>query len=236
MKWRYACRNADHIIAISQCTAHDIVKYYGVDERKMSVVYQPVNSIYYQEPPTSNHQHPYMLYVGSVNSRKNLMGIVEAMTMIPESIRIPLVVVGDGGGYKRQVMNYVDSHGLTPLVEWRKAASHDELRSLYTDATLFVYPSFYEGFGLPVVEASLCKCPVVTSNLSSLPEAAGPHAVIVNPYDSSDIAHGMMKLLDSPEARESIGADSRRYALQTFSPSVLATKLMDIYQTTINNR
>lgn len=234
LKWRYACRNADQIIAISQCTARDIVKYYGVDERKLNVVYQPVNSIYYQEPTTPNRKHPYMLYVGSVNSRKNLMGVVQAMASIPESVRIPLVVVGDGGAYKRQVMEYVESHRLTSMVEWRTAASHDELRSLYTDATLFVYPSFYEGFGLPVVEASLCKCPVLTSSISSLPEAAGPHAVLVDPYDNSDIARGMMKLLDSHELREQIGADSRRYAMQTFSPSVLATNLMNVYHKTIN--
>ena len=103
------------------------------------------------------------------------------------------------------------------------------MRYLYSNARLLVYPSFYEGFGLPVVEALLSNCPVVTSNVSSLPEAAGPDSLLVDPGSVQDIADKMNMLLTDDTMRQSIADKGYRYATDNFSPKVLADRLMEVY-------
>ena len=233
-KWRYACNHADRIIAISECTKRDVLEFYNVPEHKVDVVYQPVNPIYYKpleavDSTTNGKTSPYMLYVGSVNSRKNLLGIVKAMELMPKDMQMPLKVVGGGGAYKQMVKEYIAAHNMEHLFEWTETINSTELQRLYTNAQLMVYPSFYEGFGLPVVEAQLCGCPVVTSNVSSLPEAGGPYALQADPNSAEDICNKMMKLLTDDEFRQTQIKGGWQYAMQTFHPSVLARQLMDIY-------
>jgi glycosyltransferase involved in cell wall biosynthesis len=235
-KWNYACKHADHIIAISECTKNDIIKFYGVPEEKISVLYQPVSPIYYNEGEEEAKEaadKPYMLYVGSINSRKNLLGIVKAMEMLPSDLQIPLVIVGNGGAYKQQVQHYIADHNMEKQFIWKQIIDNRELKKLYAGASLFVYPSFYEGFGLPVVEALLCGCPIVTSNVSSLPEAAGPASIQIDPNDTRAIADGMEKALIDSGLRKRMIEEGRRYAMDSFHPTVLARKLMDIYKVTL---
>lgn len=250
VKWRYACEHADRIIAISECTKQDIMRFYNVPEHKISVVYQPVNERYYSPLPASpcrggdairsacnsssiegNKGHvPYMLYVGSVNSRKNLLGAVKALEMMPKDMQLPLVVVGKGGEYMQEVKSYVAAHGMERLVDWRSGVDDEQLCELYRGAELFIYPSFYEGFGLPVVEAQLCGCPVVTSKVSSLPEAGGPFAQLVNPHSVEDISEKMMRVLSDSELRQQMVKGGHERAMQTFHPRVLAHQLMELYK------
>lgn len=234
LKWRYACKHADRIIAISECTKRDIIKFYGIDESKIDVVYQPVNPLYYQletTKPNFAEQEPYMLYVGSINSRKNLLGIVKAINLLPKDLQIPLVVVGNGREYKVQVEKYIAENNLGDLVQFHAPVNNQQdLCKLYQGATIFVYPSFYEGFGLPVVEAMLSGCPVVTSNVSSLPEAGGPYSLKANPESAEDIAAQMQKLLESETLRQEIGKKSYDYAMQTFHPGTLAKQLVGVYR------
>ena len=239
-KWRYACRHADRIIAISECTKRDVMRFYDVPEEKVSVLYQPANPIFYTDEDNSPAdtlaaESPYMLYVGSVNSRKNLLGIVKAMELLPHDLRMPLVIVGNGRGYKRQVQQYIADHHLERLFIWKRVTDNSELKRLYAGAALFVYPSFYEGFGLPVVEAELCGCPVVTSNVSSLPEAGGPASIQVAPGDTQAIADGMAKALTDSDLRSRMIAEGRAYAMETFRPTTLAQRLMDIYKITLKH-
>ena len=252
-KWRYAVHHADRIIAISECTKRDILHFYDVDENKIDVVYQPVNERYYKETdieatplnPATTSLFPsregcgeasFMLYVGSVNSRKNLLGIVKAMQLLPSDIDLPLYIVGNGHEYKREVKNYIAAHGMESRFRWLGGLTHAELHQLYAHAQLFVYPSFYEGFGLPVVEAMLSGCPVVSSNVSSLPEAAGPYSLLADPASPEDIAEKMLQALTDTELRTRMIAGSRQYAMQTFHPAVLARKLMETYHSTCSTR
>ena len=256
LKWKYACRNADRIIAISECTKRDIMRFYDVPDDRIDVVYQPVAPRYYiadasagndadtADGATAPQAQPslpelvgrdYMLYVGSVNSRKNLLGIVKAMEMMPRDLDLPLVIVGDGGAYKQKVQEYITRHGMDDRFLWPKNVSQDTLMSLYRSARLFVYPSFYEGFGLPVVEAQLCGCPVVTSNVSSLPEAGGPFALKADPTEPADISAQMVKILTDTDLRISLAAQGRDYALRTFHPSVLARELMATYSKVLSD-
>lgn len=232
MKWQYACNHADSIIAISECTKKDVLEFYNVPEHKVKVVYQPVNPIFYK-PLKREHTSPYMLYVGSINSRKNLLGIVKAMELMPKDVQMPLIVVGGGGSYKQKVKQYIAEHHMEDLFIWPEAVDNMELKHLYTNAQLFIYPSFYEGFGLPVVEAQLSGCPVVTSNVSSLPEAGGPYAMQADPSSAEDISEKMMQMLTDSELREKAIAGGREYAMSTFHPTTLAHQLMNVYESLV---
>ena len=143
---------------------------------------------------------------------------------------MPLVIVGGGGSYKQTVRQYIADHGLDDLFLWPEMVGNTDLKRLYTNATLFVYPSFYEGFGLPVVEAQLCGCPVVTSNISSLPEAGGPFAQQADPNSPEDIRDKIQLLLTDTELIERTRIMGRQRALQTFDPVNLARQLMGVYK------
>ncbi|MCM1313022.1 MAG: glycosyltransferase family 4 protein [Bacteroides sp.] len=248
-KFRYSCRNADHIIAISECTKRDVMRFYNIPEERVSVVYQPVHRMFYSRMGRDEaYRHlaaarfsqplpsDFMLYAGSINSRKNLLGIVKAMELLPEDIRLPLVIVGNGREYKREVLGYIASHGMERWFVWpQERVSDKALHALYTLARVFVYPSFYEGFGLPVVEAMLSGCPVVTSNVSSLPEAGGPSSLFVSPDSTEEISIALSVAISDDGKRASMIAGGLEYAARMFEPSVIAAQLMKIYHTTIEN-
>lgn len=263
MKWRYAVKHADRIIAISQCTKQDILRFYDVEEDKIDVVYQPVSPFYYEraekmlsmgdekmmqqlseksiaaflksssafsEMLQQKASEPFMLYVGSINSRKNLLGAVKALEMLPASVRIPLLIVGGGREYKREVEQYVNEHGLQQWCIFLTNVSNDQLHELYCNARLFVYPSFYEGFGLPLVEARLSGCPVISSNVSSLPEAAGRHALLVDSNDTQALSKAMDSLITDDKLHDSMAVESMKEAMDTLHPQVLAAQLMNVYK------
>ena len=231
-KWKYACRHANHIIAISESTKADIIRFFNVPEEKISVIYQPVNKVYYEIEDQKEAQltAPYMLYVGSVNSRKNLLGIVKAMELLPTDLQIPLTIVGGGGSYKRLVEQYIAEHHMEHLFHWTSAIDSVSLKQLYAQATLFLYPSFYEGFGLPVVEALLSGCPVLTSNTSSLPEAGGPDSLQTDPRNIEEIRDGIVRILTDDSLRKQMIEGGRQYALDKFHPETIAGQLANMYK------
>ena len=242
IKWKHACRHADKIIAISESTKRDIIRFYNIDEQKIEVVYQPVAPLFYEKQPTDgarrlaeetipNLPQHFMLYVGSVNSRKNLLGIVKAMELLPSDLQIPLVVVGGGGSYKQEVLRYIEKQHLHHLFIFPKRIDSDvALQALYQSASLFVYPSFYEGFGLPVVEALLSGCPVVTSDVSSLPEAGGPASLKASPSSIESIADCISQVLSDNGQREKMVDEGYAYAMQIFNPEKLALQLAECYE------
>ena len=245
LKFRYSCNNADRIIAISECTKKDIMRFYGIPEERISVVYQPVQKLFYTpldieearrmaDNAISGLPKDFMLYVGSINSRKNLLSVVKAMETLPESLRMPLVIVGNGREYKAEVQRYIASKGIEKMFIWApNIRDNHQLQALYTCAKVFVYPSFYEGFGLPVVEALLNGCPVITSNVSSLPEAGGPYSLQVDPNSVDAISEALRKVIEDEELRTYMLKGGREYAMQTFEPNSLAKQLMDIYKNEI---
>lgn len=238
IKAKKACQNADLIISISKSTENDIIKYYNIAPEKIRTIYQPVNPVYYNKISTEeasrtiakyNLPTDFMLYVGSINSRKNLLGIVKAMQIVGDNV-IPLVVVGNGREYKQEVLNYIAANKMEKKIIFLGGKEITELQALYTMAKLFVYPSFYEGFGLPIVEAMLSDCPVLTSNISSLPEAAGPNSLLADPYSTESIALCMERGLFDTELRKSMIEKGYEYALENFSPKQQAAKVMDVYR------
>jgi len=209
-------KRASHIIAISQSTKSDLVKYLNTPESKISVIYNGVDhnifkpyKPYQMRPYHAILRHkPYILYVGSERRRKNLGRLFEAFAMLRQEFpELKLVKVG-GPGHSAQLrsemLKKLSSLAITRDVAFVDYISELELAYYYSSATLLAYPSLYEGFGLPPLEAMACGCPVVTANTSSLPEVVGEAGIMVNPYDTSSLAQAMRRVLTDDKLRDNL--------------------------------
>lgn len=236
IKFKYACQNSDAIIAISEQTKRDIIEFYKIDPSKIQVIYQtcgdtfqdwslPIPSLSLKNLPSE-----YMLYVGSVIERKNLLRIIEAMAMLPSDIQIPLVVVGNGTTYLQQVKAVVKAKKLEDKVFWIEKMVYEELPALYRGASIFIYPSEYEGFGIPVIEALFSKIPVVSSEVSCLPEAAGADSILVNPKSSEAIADGIHKVLSDSDLRQKMITKGFDYAQINFAAKKVTNEVNQLYK------
>ncbi|MHC1604891.1 MAG: glycosyltransferase family 4 protein [Candidatus Methanofastidiosia archaeon] len=200
-------KRASHIIATSQNTKRDLVKYLNIPENKISVIYNGVNHNIFKpyKPQQMRPYHvrpphkPYILYVGSERRRKNLGRLFEAFAALKgEFPELKLVKVGSSGRserFRREVMKKLSILGITDDVIFVDDISELELAYHYSSATLLAYPSLYEGFGLPPLEAMACGCPVVTSDTSSLPEVVGKAGIMINPYDTCSLFRAMKQFL-----------------------------------------
>jgi len=202
-KWKHASMAADSIIAISEQTKSDLIHYYNVHPDKIKVIYQsadPVFSktVHQEEMDASKKKYKipdeYNLYVGSLISRKNLLSVIKAMIIIKEADRIPLVVIGNGNNYRKKVINAAIEGGIGHLLLWLGSPPFEDFPSIYKGAQMMIYPSFHEGYGLPVVEAMLTGIPVITSNQSSLKEAGGDAAKLIDPQKPEELAAAMLQI------------------------------------------
>jgi glycosyltransferase involved in cell wall biosynthesis len=192
------------IVAGSENTKQDIIKYYGIDPSRISVIYPGVDDFQFHFVPREcPHQSPYILYVGNQYSYKNLVRLIEAFSRLTKHNQTHhLFLVG-----KKDLLYYpvlesmVREFGLEPSVKFIDYLPNKELPLMYAQADLFVFPSLYEGFGLPAIEAMACGCPVVASDCASLPEVCGDAALYFSPTDVSDMARAISTVLEVPELR-----------------------------------
>jgi glycosyltransferase involved in cell wall biosynthesis len=181
----------------------------------------------------------YFLHVGSIMERKNLLNICKAIQLLHEEINIPLVVIGKGGKYKEKVKEYIRQNKIEDkIIFLSDGASGNTLRNdqhamdfpaIYQSAVAMLYPSFYEGFGLPVLEALWSRLPVITSNVSCLPEIGGPGAYYVDPDSAEEIAAGMKKIVSDKSFVESMREKNRKHILN-FAPEKYVVRMMGIYK------
>lgn len=188
---------SDAVIAISESTRRDVLRFYGVPERNLHVVFAGYDEHRFAPAPERlvDAAAPYALYVGNVMPHKNLTRLVEAFATLPCRRDVRLVIVGSGRApHVAALRAAIDALGVREGVDWRPYAEVEELARLYHGARMVVMPSLYEGFGLPALEAMACGVPVVTSNVSSLPEVVGDAALLVDPTDVASIAGAMDRL------------------------------------------
>ncbi len=247
LKFKNACLNSDKIIAISQNTKKDIVEHYGIAPEKIEVIYQSCNPLFYEpdmcEENSSilqqyNLPNEYLLYVGSIEKRKNLKGIIEAYQFLQSQDRIPLVIIGGNRdkSYKKEILTLINSMGIEKLMFFINHLNDNlHLRQIYKSALTLVYPSFYEGFGLPIAEALLCKTPVITSRVSSLTEAGGPGSIYINPEKPEEIAHAIRMILTNSSQNKIMAKQGHTYAFEYFSPEKLTHQLVNCYKNTLNS-
>ena len=231
-KFRQTIREADHIIAVSECTKRDIIELGQVDESRISVIYQScaprfnISSSQNEEERTSR----YILSVGSIEARKNILLAVKALPYLPEDIS--LVIVGRHTKYTDQVTDYAKANHLDHRVRILHGVSDEELPALYAGAEAFVYPSVYEGFGIPIIEAISCGLPVVACTGSCLEEAGGPDSLYVAPDDAEGMANAIRQSLRGAEGRDQRILRSREY-IRRFEGHDVASQVIDLYHSLI---
>ena len=230
-KFRQTLKEADHVIAISECTKRDILYYGDIDESKISIVYQSFAPRFNESEshPLNHYQLPqrYILNVGSIEARKNVLQAVEALHLLPDDVA--LVIVGRHTPYTDRVLQYVHEHHLDQRVRVLHGVPDELLPALYAMAEAFVYPSVYEGFGIPIIEAISCGLPVVACTGSCLEEAGGPDSTYVAPGDVEAMADAIRHSLKGAKDRERRIENSKKY-IRRFSGCNVAGQVADIYQ------
>ncbi|MBO6117660.1 MAG: glycosyltransferase family 4 protein [Bacteroidales bacterium] len=245
-KFFSALKEADKIIAISECTKRDILRFGNtkgikplVSEDKIQVIYQSYNKIF--DNPVSEEKKAeikrrlslpdrFILSVGTVESRKNILLCVKAMEEVSDDVH--LVIVGKNTAYTRKVIDYVNSHNLHERVHIYNNVSNEELKTVYSLAEIFVYPSLYEGFGIPVIEAIANNLPVIAAKGSCLEEAGGEYSFYIDPFDVKDAADMINMLLNSKDKRLTAVNKSKEY-IKKFSDTHIADKISALYQSVI---
>ncbi|SEB12912.1 glycosyltransferase family 4 protein [Pedobacter hartonius] len=235
-KSKYACKYADLIIAISEQTRRDIIELYQADPAKIEVVYQTCDDSFkellpadFKETIRKKYRLPekYILNVGTIEPRKNLLLIVRALVNVPQHVK--LIVVGKKQAYATQVMAEIERLGLNERVTFLKDIPFSDLPAIYQLASVFVYPSFYEGFGIPVIEALYGGVPVIAATGSCLEEAGGPNSLYVDPDNASALTIAVNTVLKSPELAAHMREKGLAY-VQRFNTQPLALQLMKCYE------
>ncbi|MDR1938725.1 MAG: glycosyltransferase family 4 protein [Tannerellaceae bacterium] len=235
-KFRQACLHADRIVAVSRQTKEDAVSFFHIKEEKIAVVYQGCSPSFYHPVPDDRQQEvrekygittPYILYVGSMEKRKNLLSAVKALRRLDTGIA--LIAIGRRTSYMDSVEAYIREQGLGGRVRLLTGVPFADLPAFYRMAALFVYPSFFEGFGIPVLEALASGTPVVAASGSCLEEAGGPGSLYADPSDEAGLADLMKQVLDNPRLADAMRRQGKAYAGR-FAPGILASEMMKVYQ------
>ncbi len=236
-------KRADHVIAVSEATRQDLIELYQTPPEKISVLYHGVTPDF--RPVTDPdklatvhqkyglEQAPFVLSVGTLQPRKNYQRLIQAFAQLDPTLA--LVIVGSQGWNYADIFNEVASRNLTGRVHFLGFVADADLPALYSAASLFVYPSLYEGFGLPALEAMACGTPVVASNQSALPEVVGEAGLLVDPQDVVAMAAAMSRLLNEPALHQRL-AQAGRVRAASFTWDDMATKLLNLYQQMVEDK
>ncbi len=241
-KFRYACLNADKIIAISEQTKKDIIDLYRIDAKKIEVIYQSGNSVFSnilseneKREIRNKYKLPneYLLSVGSIIERKNLLNVIKALQHLPNVNRIPLFIVGQGKEYKHKIVKFIQENKLENQIRFLSdefsSIPNEDLPGIYQNSKALIYTSLYEGFGLPVLEGIMSNVPVLTSAISSMPEAGGDVAFYCDPSKPESIAEQIQIILTNPSLVNEKSAQRENH-LKRFEAKILTEKMMKLYQ------
>ncbi len=233
--YRSSCNRATKIIAISNQTKADLISFFGINPDKIEVIYQSCNKLFYDRLSDEriaavrlkfNLPEKFILTVGTIERRKNQLAILKAVAK--EKLDITVVILGKPTEYITQLNRFISESGIHKQVMFLHHTTTEELQAIYQMAEVMVYPSFFEGFGLPVLEAQASGCAVITSNISSLPEAGGEGALYINPGDISQIGTSIKNVITDKQLRKGlILKGTANTAL--FSEKFVAEKLMKLY-------
>ncbi len=209
------CRRADIILTPSENTRRDIIDYYKIEEKKIKVIYpglSPMFSKINNEQLTINKEavkqkynlpNHYILFLGTIEPRKNIVGLIEAFEKVYSQLPIPhyLIIAGANGWSNKEIFNRAAYSPVKDHIKFIGYINSEDKPALYSNASLFIYPSFYEGFGFPALEAMAMGVPVITSNRSSLLEVADDAAYLINPLQTNSLIQAILDILNKPELR-----------------------------------
>lgn len=236
----YIVEQADRIITVSEASKADIITIFKIHPVKITVV-PSAPSVAYRLLPKEETKRKlrnqygikktYILYVGGLNPRKNISELIYAYSKIYRDLPDgqQLLIFGPNGQHLDRLQLLVRSLNLEEMVRFPGFVPTEDLPVFYNGADLFVYPSLYEGFGLPPIEAMACGTPVITSNVSSLPEVVGDAAVQINPYDTLELADAIFRVLTDELLRESLIKKGLAHC-RKYDWTRIARQILEIYQ------
>ncbi len=239
-EYRTALAHADLVITSSDSTKNDIADYYQTDETKITTIYPGLDSDFFRKKDCDeiksvldfhNIKNNYLLFVGSVSARKNTANLVEAYAISKANTDFDLVFAGSVSFNGEYTLEAIKKYNLEDKVKILGYVPENHIAALYSGAKGFVFPTFYEGFGFPILEAMLCETPVLTGNVGSAPEIGGEYAIYSDPHDIDSIAAGIDKLV---EKKDFDIARAKVYA-QQFTWEKTARNVLDIYRSLMIN-
>lgn len=241
---RALCERADKIIAVSDCSKKDIIEYYGIDQLKIERIYnavaQDIEQLDRNDPRLIAVKEKYHLpfnfifYLGTIEPRKNIPAIVAAFDQLkslkdPQLDKFKLVIAGGKGWGVEKILTKMRKAKSTDDIIFTSCITNEDKAAVYTLASLFVYPSFFEGFGIPVLEAMRCGVPVVTSNASSLPEVVADGAIMVEPDNPNELYLAMKELLLNKDFYEKMKSKGLRQSIR-FNWTTSARQLLAVLE------
>jgi glycosyltransferase involved in cell wall biosynthesis len=238
-KLEYACKVADKIVAISSQTREDLIHFLNVNPKKIEVIPQSCNPGFQKTITNEEFQNikvkhglpdNYLLNVGTIEERKNLLNILKALN--ENGIEIPLVVIGRKTGYFHKTIKPFLLENKMNSIIFPEEVNDDELPALYQNALCFIYPSFFEGFGIPVLEAITSGTPVITSKGSCFEETGGPGSIYVDPHKPGEISDAILQISGNQKFRSALVKTGFEHA-KLFSPEHIAKRYLDLYKTLI---
>jgi glycosyltransferase involved in cell wall biosynthesis len=240
-KAKSACKQADVIVAISEQTKQDIIEFYKVPESRIQVAYQccsPLFNVQQTEQEINSVRSIYklpenfILYVGTVEERKNLLQLVKALKQSYHYSNFPLVVVGKRKKYFDEVQSFISYNGMNNQVLFFDNIPNHLLPAFYQAASLFVYPSLFEGFGIPIIEAAFSKIPIITSTDSCLEEAGGKDCKYVNPRSTDELSASIDEILGNKELAAKMVSNTFDY-VQKFTDVNTSEVMMKLYKSIV---
>jgi glycosyltransferase involved in cell wall biosynthesis len=240
VKLKHACKIADSVLAISERTKYDLIHLLNVPAEKISVIYQGCDPSFKticlpEEKQAVRKKYglplDFILNVGTVEERKNLWVLIRALSFLSD---VKLVVTGKQTSYVDEIKKHLSAHQLNNQVIFLNNADFADLPAIYQSARCFVYPSRYEGFGIPVLEALASGTPVIAATGSCLEEAGGPDSLYVEPDDHIALSEKIHQVLTDDELRKNMIAKGHEYSLK-FEDEKLAAQLMQLYQNLHNH-
>ncbi len=236
MKMARSCREADQVIAVSERTKEDLITYFGIDPLKIKVVYQGFHDNFNQEISREASlevkqkyglPEKYLLFVSTIEKRKNVQLILKALKE-RKDWNLPLVVIGRPTAYLKELHLYIQENGLQDKVLFLHHVSFEDLPAIYKQAHIFIYPSYFEGFGIPIIEAQKMGIPVITTTGSCFHEAGGQGALYGDPDDVAGLIDHI-QLLSHEDERESFMEKGYRN-IKRFDQTIISKQLMQIYE------
>ncbi len=233
-KFKKAAKNANLVIAISEQTKADIITYLKIPATKIQVIYQGCQDVFKQNFSTQemegvsvkyNLPKQFILNVGTIEERKNALLIVKAI----KDIDTKLVLIGKQTAYSKKIKEYAKKHNLQDRIVFLSGLSSKELAITYQLATVFVYPSIFEGFGIPIIEALFSKTPVITTNSGVFPEAGGENSIYIDPKNEKDLEHQLKTLLNDKNLQTEIAEKGFQF-VQKFNDELIAEQVMQCYK------
>jgi glycosyltransferase involved in cell wall biosynthesis len=240
-KTQYAVKHANKIIAVSEETKRDLMEFYKVPESKIAVIYQSIDTRFSTIATDATKlelkakydlPEKFILNVGSFYPRKNQLNLIRAFELIKDKTDHHLVLVGSAGSIAAQIKKAIIEAQLQSRVHIINNVSNDDLPTIYRDAALFVFPSLFEGFGMPVLEALTSGLPVVATQGGAVAEAAGPGSLLIDPHDISGIADKILLLLNDKILQKKMREEGVKHA-KTMTDTVFARRTMDVYREVI---